>query len=218
MRKTIDYVGKRFGFLKVLKFKEKRPPNGYYWYCKCDCGKMTVVAASNLRSGTTQSCGCGIKVSKKIIHRLSRTYIYGIWQAMKSRCYDRSFLGYKNYGGRGIKVCEFLLSSPSNIIFMIGNRPTRNHSIDRIENNGNYSCGLCPQCIRHGWPMNIRWATREQQSRNRRGNHPLTINGTTLLLVEWAELMGITPTAIYHRINRGESGYEILRPMGVRRQ
>lgn len=218
MRKTIDYVGKRFGFLTVIRFKEKRPPNAYYWYCGCDCGKTTVVAASNLRSGTTQSCGCGIKVSKQIKHRLSRTPIYRIWQAMKSRCYDRKYHAYKYYGGREIKVCNFLFDSPDNIISVIGGRPTAQHSIDRIDNHGNYSCGSCSRCKMNRWKLNIRWATREQQSRNRRNNRPITINGVTKLAVEWAEFSGITPTAIYHRINRGESGNDLIRPMRLRKK
>lgn len=217
MRKLIQYQGRRFGFLTVLRFKEKRSPNGYYWQCECDCGKTTVVAASNLRSGTTQSCGCGIKVSKQIKHRLSRTPIYQIWNAMKERCYYKSHVGYKHYGGRGIRVCNFLFESPVNVISLIGNRPSSDHSIDRINNEGHYSCGSCPQCNRHKWKFNVHWATREQQSRNRRNNRPLTINGTTKLAVEWAEYSGITPTAIYHRINRGESGLDLIRPMRVRK-
>lgn len=217
MRKIINYAGKRFGFLTVLKFKQKRPPNGYYWHCKCDCGKRTVVAASNLRSGTTQSCGCGIKVSKQIKHRLSRTPIYGIWKAMISRCYDRKFTGYKNYGGRGIQVCDSLYKSPFYIVTTIGYRPSPNHTIDRIDNDGNYSCGSCAECICERWKRNIRWATRKQQSRNRRNNHPLTINGTIMLAVEWAEFSRITPASIYHRINRGESGMDLIRPMRSRK-
>lgn len=212
MRKFIQYEGKRFGFLTVIKFKEKRPPNGYYWNCRCDCGKTTVVAASNLRSGTTQSCGCGIKVSRQIKHRLSRTPIYNTWSGMKERCYYKPHIAYKYYGARGIKVCEFLSNSPSSIIQTIGLKP-KGKSIDRIDNKGNYSCGLCDECVQDGWPMNIRWATSRQQNRNRRNNRPLTINGVTMLAVEWAEFVGITPTTIYHRINRGESGSDLIRPM-----
>lgn len=216
MRKTINYVGKRFGFLTVIRFKEKRQPNSYYWWCRCDCGKLTVVAASNLRAGTTQSCGCGIKVGSHIKHRLSRTHIYRIWQAMKDRCYYKRQVGYKHYGGRGIKVCSFLLESPSSIIQTIGER-ARNKTLDRIDNEGNYSCGDCDECLQNGWPLNIRWATWQQQSRNRRNNRPLTINGITMLAIEWADYVGITPASIYHRINRGESGPDLIRPMRVRK-
>ncbi len=212
MRKIIQYEGNRFGFLTVLRFKEKRPPNAYYYVCQCDCGRTVDVIASNLRGGTTQSCGCGIKVGKHVKHLMCKTSLYRIWAAMKTRCYDKGFASYKHYGGRGIRICNFIYESPLNLIELIGDRP-KGYSIDRIDNDGHYSCGSCSQCLRHKWKFNIRWATYHQQAQNRRNNHPLTIGSNTMLPKDWARLFGITPSAIYHRISRGDTGFDLVRAM-----
>lgn len=214
MRKVIDYVGREFGFLTVIRFEKKLPPNGYYYICKCRCGILKSVCATNLRAGTTRSCGkCGLVVQGNRSHGLTRTATWNNWNAMICRCRYPNSAGYLHYGGRGIKICDRIVKSPASIVELIGLRPAKYLTIDRIDNDGHYSCGQCSQCKSNKWKFNIRWATRKQQSRNRRNNRPLTINGVTMLAVEWAEFVGITPTTIYHRINRGESGSDLIRPM-----
>ena len=112
------------------------------------------------------------------------------WQAMWERCTRTKHRHWKDYGGRGIKVCE-RWESLENFIADVGRRPSATHSIDRIDNDGNYE------------PGNVRWATRVEQHRNKRTNHLLTFNGETLPISEWAERTGLGKTTIRQRIHRG---------------
>jgi hypothetical protein len=87
----------------------------------------------------------------------------------------------------------------------IGPKPSGRHTVDRIKTDGHYSCGSCGQCVSHGWEMNCRWATAQVQSRNKRNNHTLTVNGETLPISAWAERTGLSKEAIRYRIARGMS-------------
>lgn len=110
---------------------------------------------------------------------------------MIQRCYDSNFPYYYRYGGRGITVCEQWRSSIENFYADMGPKPTRDHSLDRIDNDGNYS------------PENCRWATCKEQLRNTRANHLITYNGETLCITEWAEQLGMRPNALGLRIAKG---------------
>jgi hypothetical protein len=135
-------------------------------------------------------------------HGLGGTPICDVWGAMTSRCYREHNPAYKNYGGRGIKICEFLRASPANIILLIGKIPAR-FTIDRINNDGNYSCGQCAECLKKKWPLNIRWASRIQQSRNNRKCHYVRIEGISHCVSEWCEIKGIKYKTAKHRIQAG---------------
>lgn len=125
-------------------------------------------------------------------HGMTRTTIYRLWNSMRQRCYNPSAFGYSRYGGRGIKVCE-RWQSFENFFDDMSPRPSPQHSLDRIDNDGDY----CPE--------NCRWATNKQQSRNMKTNVLLTVNDKTLCVTEWAELTGISRKTIYERLNRGWS-------------
>lgn len=154
----VDISGQRFGMWVVERFDNARK-RGYYWWCKCDCGKVRSVGARFLRMGRSKSCGCQrakILVHANITHGKRRTVEYGIWSGMVQRCHGSGeFKAAKYYRDRGIRVCDSWRNSFENFLADMGPRP-RGLSIDRINNNGNYEPGNC------------RWATTAQQAANKR--------------------------------------------------
>jgi hypothetical protein len=131
-------------------------------------------------------------------HGLTRTSEHYIWLQMKRRCLDPNNPEYHNYGGRGVHVCERWLKF-DNFISDMGKRPSRDHSIDRINNDGPYA------------PENCRWATRKEQGANRRTTMMLTYDGQTKSVREWAESVGLSHCALYTRIRRGMSVHDALK-------
>jgi hypothetical protein len=125
-------------------------------------------------------------------HGRSRTPEYCCWQAMIQRCINPHRRGYENYGGRGISVCDRWRTSFENFTADMGPRPP-GHSLDRIDNDGNYEPGNC------------RWATNTVQLRNRGNNRLVTFNGETLTISEWAEKLNVHKNTLTNRIDRGWS-------------
>jgi hypothetical protein len=180
-RSRTDLVGERFGRLVAIKNVGRNQSGKPIWLFRCDCGVEKAVLAASVRSGNTRSCGClGREVSRARVGALHQCYTHGeaggrgrsaehrCWGALISRCGSPTNAAWKDYGGRGIKVCERWWWDFSAFLEDMGRRPSPQHSIDRINNDGHYSCGRCPQCIRNHWPLNCRWATRSEQNRNRR--------------------------------------------------
>lgn len=195
--KFIDLTGKKFGKLTVIKRVGSDKYKNAVWLCRCDCGKESIRVTSRLKSGYTKSCGC-LSVQKllerNIKHNQTNTRLYKIYKGLFQRCYVTSNPAYKNYGGRGIKICDEWIDKKSGFInfynWAINNGYKDNLSIDRINNNGNYE------------PNNCRWSTRKQQSNNRRSNHYITYNGETHTLKEWSEILNISYSMLNHRIQR----------------
>lgn len=160
-RRPVDLSGMRFGKLVPLKMIEG--PGRQVWECLCDCGQTARVTKDHLFNNT-RSCGCLRR--KPRLHGLSRTVEHNAWWYMITRCGDPGRPEYPRYGGRGIKVCE-RWQEFVNFLADMGPRPSPRHSIDRIDNDGNYE------------PSNCRWATPVQQSTNTRRNVRLTYNGIT---------------------------------------
>lgn len=182
--------GSRFGSWVVLDPKK----SGLRVRCVCDCGTERMVNIYNLRDGKTQSCGCAANLGQAAItHGLSGTAEYGIWKAMKARCYNPKHKNFADYGGRGIKVCSKWIDSPEVFIADMGERPSSLHSIDRIDCNGDYS------------PDNCRWATQKAQTRNTRRSVVVEHNGEAKTVAEWADLTGIKDSTLYHRLYLGWS-------------
>ena len=107
-------------------------------------------------------------VVERELHGLFTSEEYGIWLHMKDRCFNKNNESFKNYGGRGIRVCQRWNKSFTAFLNDLGNRPSKIHSIDRIDNNGNYSCGKCGHCKALGWKSNVRWANPHEQRMNQR--------------------------------------------------
>ena len=188
-----DLAGKRFGRWIVVSESEKRTKSRYvYWVCKCDCGTIKDIASNNLLNGVTTSCGCLRKERLTVrnkTHNGSKTRLYSIWSSMIQRCTNPNNKDFKEYGGRGVSVCEEWRNFEAFLNDM-GECPI-GMSIDRIDVNGNYE------------PCNCRWATDEQQSRNRRSVRNIEFNGETKLLSDWAKQYGISRTTLADRLNRG---------------
>ena len=161
-------VGHKYGRLTVLKRTGRSADDRPLWLCLCDCGKRKVVNQDFLRSGSTRSCGCLHRIAgdNKITHGESSNYNgkemtkeYRAWQSMKSRCLNLNAANYIYYGARGIVVCKRWLNSFENFLADVGRAPGSEFSIDRINNDGNYT------------PCNVRWATAYDQIHNRRAKH-----------------------------------------------
>lgn len=207
-----DETGNVYGKLTVLEYVPSG--GGTRWKCQCECGNIRDVLGKELRSGHVKSCS---RSCTQTVHGFGRrnaqwTPEYRCWINIKSRCYDKSKKHYHNYGGRGITVCDRWKESFEHFLADMGTRPTPKHSIDRINNDGNYSCGKCGQCLANGWPMNCRWATRAIQDSNKSTNRWITHNGETRTLEQWATIIGVTSMAIHCRIKRGDSIERALRP------
>lgn len=175
-----DLTGKRFGRLTATSLAEKRS-RFYYWNCKCDCGNEVVIKASYLTSGDTKSCGCLYRernINKKHGHRWTR--LYSILCGMKNRCYNENTKAYKDYGGRGITICnEWLHDFQTFYDWAMANGYKDGLEINRINNDGNYE------------PNNCEWVTSKQNCRNRRNTVYLTVNGETKCVSEWCEIVPI---------------------------
>lgn len=179
-------VGEKFGRLTVLGPAPKRR-TCRHWLCRCECGCEKEFNEYNMTRGYTRGCGCQGAVK----HGMSESSIYSIWSGIKRRCYNESETSFKNYGGRGIAVCDRWRNSFDSFLTDMGPRPTSRHSIDRIDTNGNYE------------PENCRWATPEIQARNTRANRILEFAGESRCVAEWAEIKGIPLYTLFGRLRNG---------------
>lgn len=165
--------------------------------CLCDCGATKTVLNVQLRGGYVLSCGClktetsRSKAKHGYNRQGSRSPEYNAWCNMRSRVGNPKNNKHEHYGGRGIKVCDRWLESFENFIADMGDKPTPQHSLDRIDNDGDY----CPE--------NCQWATKKQQLRNTRRCHLVTCNGVTRTLAEWEEITGIQRRTIHYRLKAG---------------
>lgn len=212
-----DLTGIRFGRLKVIREFGLTSNKKFTWFCKCDCGKTTVVIGGDMVSGRQISCGCirsekaSIRFKAMAKHHLSFTPTNSTWKSMVQRCCNKHCKDFERYGAMGISICSFIRASPANIVALIGERP-KGMSIDRKDNDGHYSCGQCDDCRARGWSMNIRWATLIQQARNQKSNRLITINGVTHCIAEWAEQSGLG-CAFKERVRHGWVGEKLLQPV-----
>jgi len=208
MPPLLNIIGKKFHRLIVL---ERIPRVGdSRWKCKCDCGNTTSALGYNLKNGAVKSCGCLQREEasksmrkRKTTHGMARSRQYKIWNGIKNRCLNIKSKEYKRYGMRGIKICDRWLKF-ENFWKDMENGYKTNLSIERINNNGNY----CKE--------NCKWATMKEQQNNRRSNTPITFNGLTLNLHQWAKKTGIKPNTIMERLKRGWTVKKALtRPVGI---
>lgn len=195
MGKFIDLTGVRFGRL-VAKERVRHPSGLTFWLCRCDCGNESVVRACGLRSGHTKSCGCfnrQVAEERRTKHGLSRTPEYKVWLNIKDRCCNENSQEFHNYGARGICICDRWIHSFENFLEDMGARPSRLHSIDRIDNDGDYTQSNC------------RWATPKEQNNNQRRTRFFSFAGETLPRAVWAQRMGMKYQTLQTRLRLGWS-------------
>lgn len=200
MGKRLDLTGIRFDRLLVVEFVGLSRHEKSLWRATCDCGKTTIVVGGQLSSGRTKSCGCLQREVVSVANfkhgsafRERRTPENRIWNHMIGRCTNRNDAAWEDYGGRGIKVCDRWRESFANFLADMGPRTSPRHSIDRIDNDGDYE------------PNNCRWATKHQQMQNIRSNRRITFNGETHVLSEWARRLEMSLQTLHSRLRRGWS-------------
>lgn len=198
-----DLAGQMFGKWTVIGPSAK--PR--HWDCHCACGTDRAVYGPNLTRGLSPSCGCvsGERARATCTrhgHKAAgvTTPEYAAWCNLRARCERPSAAQFKNYGGRGIYVCQRWRESFDAFLRDVGFRPGATHSIDRINTDGSYTCGACAQCVERVAPMNVQWAPPKAQARNRRSNVFVEHDGHRLTIAEWAERTGIPPQLIAQRI------------------
>lgn len=186
-----DLSGERFGKLTVVKYAGSQKHRAMF-ECVCDCGEKCIKAGQLLSAGKTRSCGClASKNTDQTTHGQSKTHLYGVWCTMKSRCHNPNSSQYKNYGARGIKVCEEWMHDFSAFqAWAMSNGYAEGLTIDRIDVNGDYS------------PDNCRWTSMKAQNNNRGNNRLFTYKGQIKTLHELADEYGVKYTTLWMRINR----------------
>ena len=185
-------IGKHIGLLTILSIQRKSGRT--LCDCMCDCGNRHIVRKDHLLSGKIVSCGCyqnAIRGKSSVTHGMSQTRLYKIWKGMINRCrYDV----FTNYKGRGITVCDEWQSFETFYEWAMTHGYRDDLSIDRIDNNGDYS------------PLNCRWANRKEQALNRRSNAFITCNGVTRHISEWDKDIGAAKSGrVRTRLNAGWS-------------
>lgn len=196
-RKPID-SGTRFGNLVVIGPGEdiaaSDRPGRASSLCRCDCGREVTVSNSNLKRGTTKSCGC---MTKKFLHDAQTkhgerfTRLYRTWSNIKDRCLNQNNASYSSYGGRGIKICDQWVDYEPFAEWARSNGYRDDLTIDRIDVNGDYT------------PENCRWVDWKTQANNKRNNHILSIDGVDHTLQELADISGNSFALILDRLGRG---------------
>lgn len=187
--RIIDLTGQRFLRLIALNIwfrKDKK----IYWKCACDCGKFVAVEGGCLRDKKTKSCGCYQQERRgksSITHGKSETVEYFIWTDLFSRCYNKKRAAYKNYGGRGIKICK-RWHNFENFLADMGERPDPKLTLDRIDNNKGYCKNNC------------RWATVKQQAHNKRCTVYIMYKGKKRVLTELEKELGFKYRTLYQRL------------------
>lgn len=203
-------IGDDYGRLAVQEAAGRDKEGKRLWKCICACKTEKIARDHGLRAGSIKSCGC-LKVDvakmhgkKNATHGGRKDTEYRCWISMISRCHNPNHDAFHNYGGRGIIVCDRWRNSYKAFLEDMGRRPSPSHTLDRHpDTNGNYE------------PGNVRWATHKEQSRNKRDNLIVTINGVSRCLIEWAEVSGIGENTLRRRVQRGWPPERLLEPVQV---
>jgi hypothetical protein len=198
----VDLTNQRFGRWTVIKRVNKYKKHDSFWLCKCDCGNEKIVSARILKCGDSSSCGCYSDEVRRLkkTHGLGDSPVYFVHRNMLERCFNPEHEAYKNYGGRGITICDEWLSLTIFHAWATKSGYKKGLTLDRIDNNGNYE------------PDNCRWATPTEQGNNKRDNVFITLNGESRTIAEWVRLLNIPRHVINARIKKGKSPEEILAP------
>lgn len=196
-----ELIGAKFGRWTITGRSHEALRRGASpkWVCVCDCGTTRSVVISDLKNGSSRSCGC-LGRERSRTHWKTKTPEYSAWNNMRRRCDNPRHRQYKHYGGRGIAVCERWQTSFDAFLSDMGQRPTKDHTLERVNNNEGYG------------PSNCTWATRKQQNRNQRSSRLLSYDGRTMSLAAWAEHAEIDYKTFQQRIY---NGWEVERALSV---
>ncbi len=151
--------------------------------CRCDCGSVVVLLERRVRTGKRRTCGCKMRT-----HGLTGTPEFNAYRSMVDRCANRKHKHYGRYGGRGISVCQEWLDDPRKFVEHIGPKPSKRHTVDRINNEGDYE------------PGNVRWASEHEQKRNTSRNRWIEAFGRRMVITDWSNETGLDPHLIRYRI------------------
>lgn len=197
-------IGQKFNRLTSISYAGKNKYGKSLYNFLCDCGVIKILMGTAIKNNVIKSCGCLRKeIPNSKTHGDSKTSEFRIWCAIKSRCYNPKTINYVNYGGRGIMICDAWLSSYETFLKDMGRRPSKDHSIERNDNNGNYE------------PENCRWATRQEQCNNTRSNVFLEIDGKKFNSTQAALKLGISRRTIANRIKSGLKYNDIIIPTKI---
>jgi hypothetical protein len=191
-------IGNKFGRWLVVEEIHDRKQKSYYCICECGNENSQVITLSDLKRGHTKSCGCYQKeIAGKMAtkHGLREHRLYSIWASMKTRCYNANSVAYKNYGGRGITICEEWMDEDDGFInfynWAMRSGYSNELTLDRINTNGNYETNNC------------RWADRITQANNTRVTQYVEINGETRTPNKWREIYNLSRSTYKWRISKG---------------
>lgn len=186
-----DLTGRVFGRWLVLS-KAPRTRAGTMWNCVCECGTKKTVGATHLLRDSSRSCGCLKRVSSTRKHPL-----YGTWASIKTRTCNERSPNYKHYGARGISMAPEWRDDFHRFLADMGDKPSPGHTINRIDNDGDYT------------PANCVWSTRSEQSRNKSNNVRVEHGGVSEVLVDFAARNNVNYSSLAHRVKRtGETASE----------
>ena len=206
----IDLTGKRFNRLLVLNQGDRLRPKVPRWVCLCDCGKTIVTDGKSLRHGLSRSCGClkNEKIKQRsTTHGMTNSSEYKTWCGIKKRCYNKNEMCYPSYGGRGITMSEEWKHSFDAFLRDVGPKPSANHSIERIDPNGNYQADNC------------KWIPLHEQARNKRNTILLTASKVTKTMVDWSKETGIPYATIQARILKGWTEHDaVTKPLMIEKR
>lgn len=209
-KKRNVYIGYRIGKLVVVEYLGLNENKRNIWKCRCDCGNEKIYMTSQLTNGKTKSCGCSHHEIGKYLRKYNDRdrKLYYRWTLIKQRCNNPNNKRYKDYGGRGITICnEWNNDFYSFRDWAISNGYEENLTIDRIDNNKGYS------------PDNCRWVTNKQQANNKRTNRYITIDGITKTMKQWADEYNIDYHTVQNRIFHGWDEIEaIITPLKWKRK
>ena len=187
-------MGERYGRLVILEYHSRGKYRDLKYLCKCDCGKEKVIYLNSLRRGSTTSCGCYRKETtseNSTTHGLTDHRLYGVWIDMKRRCNNVKNSRYKNYGGRGIKVCEEWENNFELFYeWSMHNGYGKKLTIDRIDNDGDYEANNC------------RWSDMITQQNNTTRSRHITIDGETHTMAQWSRIKCLDQGVIKDRLNK----------------